>query len=153
VAHRDRKAANDFFTVRHNLEVLAAGQAALERSDEDLAELRECIQSARVMASEVFESPGRPGQGARQFHRDTSVRFHELIAQASHNDTLRDLLHVLVKKTRWYFTPGVLGQTDRAWNEHEELLAALEARDAEAARALMDRHMDNTLASYLDNID
>ena len=153
VAHRDRKSAIDFFTVRHNLEVLAAGQAALDRTDEDLVALRECISSAREMANEVFESPGRPGERARQFHREGSVRFHELMAQASHNDTLRDLLHVLVKKTRWYFSPGVLGHSGRAWHEHDELMEALEARDADRARAVMDRHMDNTLASYLENLD
>lgn len=153
VAQRDRKAANDFFTVRHNLEVLATGQAASARTEEDLAGLRDCIRQAREKGPQVFEGDGRSGERARRFHRDTSVRFHEIIAKASHNSTLSDLLHVLVKKTRWYFTPGVLVHSDRAWNEHENILAALEAGDVETCRSLMDEHMDHTLASYLENMD
>jgi DNA-binding GntR family transcriptional regulator len=153
VAQRDRKSANDFFLVRHNLEVLAARQAATNRTDDDLAHLRRCIEDARERASAIPEGSSRSEAQARQFHRETSVRFHELIAEATHNDTLRDLLHVLVKKTRWYFTPGVLGHSPRAWREHEELVAALEAGDPAECEAMMDLHMQRTLASYLENLD
>lgn len=152
VAHRDRKAATDFFNVRHALEVLAAGEAAISRTEEDLHLLRECIAETKARAAASGIGPDS-GVRARDFHRDTAIRFHELLAQATHNETLRDLLHVLVKKTRWYFTPGVLGHSDRAWREHQAIYDLVESHDAEGVRVLMDNHMDHTLASYLENIE
>jgi DNA-binding GntR family transcriptional regulator len=59
---------------------------------------------------------------------------------------------VLVKKTRWYFTPGVLGHSPRAWREHEELAAAIESGDVAQCTALMNLHMERTLATYLENM-
>lgn len=152
VAQRDRKSANDFFSVRQNLEVLAAGQAAENRTEEDLRLLRACVEDAQARALQIPEGESRSGVEARRFHRETSVQFHELIAEATHNDTLRDLLHVLVKKTRWYFTPGVLGHSPRAWAEHTELVAAIESGNAATCAALMGQHMDKTLATYLENM-
>lgn len=148
VAHRDRKAAEDFFSVRHLLEVKVAGLAAQRRTDDDMRRLRELLTSAEALSSEL-----RGGErDARTFHRDTSVRFHETMALASHNATLCDVLGVLVRKTRWYFAPGVLKHSDRAWTEHEQLVDAVERQDVDLSRRLMDRHMDNTLSTYLENM-
>jgi DNA-binding GntR family transcriptional regulator len=155
VARRDKKAAEDFFAVRHELEVIAVGLAAAHRTDADLASLRTCLDWADELAAQLgpAETDADRHRLARAFHRDTSVRFHECLTEASHNETLRDVLRVLVKKTRWYFSPGVLHNSQRAWAEHRELVAAVEKQDVDLARQLMRRHMDNTLASYLENMD
>lgn len=152
VAHRDKKAATDFFTVRHALEVLAASEAALHRTSEDLDQLQACIASMKLRAAshdDFSDSADR----AREYHRDGSVRFHEILAQSTHNNTLRDTLHVLVKKTRWYFSPGVLVHSERAWDEHEQIHKLVERQDVGAVRELMDRHMQHTLEAYLEEMD
>lgn len=149
VAHRDKKAAEDFFAVRHVLEVMVAGLAAQHRTEEDLERLRRSLDVAETLSTKLREGHS----DARAFHRDTSVRFHEYLTQAAQNATLRDTLAVLVKKTRWYFAPGVLVHSERAWNEHAEIVEAVERQDVSLSRRLMDRHMDNTLASYLENMD
>lgn len=155
VAHRDKKAAEDFFAVRHELEVMVAGLAAVHRTDADLRRLRACLESADELSAQLGDAEadqdGR--RRARAFHRDTSVRFHEYLTEASHNDTLRDVLGVLVKKTRWYFSPGVLHNSQRAWAEHREITEAVEKQKVDLVKRLMHRHMDNTLESYLASMD
>ncbi|MGW3606514.1 GntR family transcriptional regulator [Micromonospora sp. NPDC005161] len=152
VAHRDKKAATDFFAVRHTLEVLAAGEAAQHRTPQDLDQFQVCIASMKLRTA-THDEVSHSVDGAREYHRDGSVRFHEILAQSTHNDTLRDTLHVLVKKTRWYFSPGVLVHSERAWDEHEQIYKLIERQDVGAVRELMDRHMEHTLASYLEEMD
>lgn len=152
VAHRDRKAAEDFFLVRQELEVIAAGLAAVARSEGDLVCLRTCISDAEQMSARMGAPIEVDEASARAFHKDTAVKFHEYIAHASRNETLKDVLGLLVKKTRWYFSSGVLCDSQRAWKEHKIILGALEARDAELAKRLMGEHMENTRKTYVEHL-
>lgn len=73
----------------------------------------------------------------------TNRRFHEAVWTASHNSTLVDLLHRLnVHLVRYPSTTLTYGERwDAVLREHEELLAAIEERDGEAARRIAEHHM------------
>lgn len=70
-------------------------------------------------------------------------QFHEAIWAASHSPTLIDLLHRLNVHLVRYPTTTLEGDDrwDAVLTEHEELLAAIEARDALRAREIAEAHM------------
>jgi DNA-binding GntR family transcriptional regulator len=151
VGHKDEARARDFFQVRQELEVEAAGLAAVRRTAEDIAALRACLERAEPR-TEWMMNPRGEDDAARAFHREASSEFHRLVIEASHNQTLVEVLGLLVKKTVWYFTPGALKHSERAWNEHRELVDALERGDVRRSSALMDKHMAHTFDSYLEQL-
>jgi len=87
--------------------------------------------------------------------RVSDVEFHRRIAEATENPFLVRVstsLYILGMEYRRIAaeTPGVLSQSFR---DHEQILAALEARDADAAEAAMVRHMTNVHQSTVDAMD
>jgi GntR family transcriptional repressor for pyruvate dehydrogenase complex len=87
--------------------------------------------------------------------RVSDVEFHRRIAEATENPFLVRVstsLYILGMEYRRIAaeTPGVLSQSFR---DHEEILAALEARDSDAAEAAMVRHMTNVHQSTVDAMD
>ena len=87
--------------------------------------------------------------------RVSDVEFHRRIAEATENPFLVRVstsLYILGMEYRRIAaeTPGVLGQSFR---DHEQILAALEARDPDAAEAAMVRHMTNVHQSTVDAMD
>lgn len=80
--------------------------------------------------------------------------FHNAIADACGNEVLRDTVETY-ERARYapIFTRlGGYFETPRSWNaaigEHESVLDAIRARDAEAARAAMQRHLKKARARY-----
>lgn len=121
----------DIYEVRITLESAAAKTAASRATELDRARLR-TAQKAMVA---IGDSPVERAHANRVFH--------EAIWQASHSPTLVDLLHRLnVHLIRYPST--TLAHGDR-WEvvlrEHEELLAAIERCDSEAAHRIAEQHM------------
>lgn len=109
--------------VRRTLEVGAARLAAQRRSDEDVARMRELIESRNAAS--------RAGDVDRSVADD--VALHRAIAQAAHNPVLTDLYENFI---------GVLGESVRANfasagaiddDEHVALVDAIAAGDPEKA--------------------
>lgn len=122
----------DIYRVRIELEASIAADAALRRDDFDLMNLR-----AAIDAEEKIDSAD-----------DAAVvtanrRIHDALASASHNATLTELQQRLTAQIAMLpaTTLKVPGRWERAHREHSEIVKAVEARDAEAARASADRHM------------
>ena len=121
----------DIYEVRITLEAAAAKQAALRATELDRMRLRSA-QDAMVRA------------GSDLAERASANRmFHEALWQSSHSATLVDLLQRLNTHLIRYPTT-TLTHGDR-WQvvlrEHEEILEALENRDAGRAHALAELHM------------
>jgi DNA-binding FadR family transcriptional regulator len=85
---------------------------------------------------------------------DADGAFHAAVAEASGNAVLLDTV-----QTYWHSRHGRLFErlgghfeSRSAWRlavtEHEAVLAAIEERDAQAARTAMQRHMDRTNARF-----
>jgi DNA-binding GntR family transcriptional regulator len=123
------------------LEPQIARLAAARRDDDDLAALRQAIADERAAATSAVA-------------HDASRAFHLALAAASRNEQLWRLIDGLwiadVGRrllARRYATPT--WQADDA-REHEEIVTAVEAGDADLAETLMRRHDEDALRHWSD---
>src|SRR5215216_1831305 len=126
------------FEFRVGLEGAAAALAAERWQDTDLAQIRSAYQALEVCIR------------TRQLGVDEDWLFHQAIARATHNH-----YHVSVQLSlQAHIALGMnlnrnlsMLRTDArlrlVQNEHTAILAAIETRDAAAARAAMETHIEN----------
>lgn len=121
----------DVIEVRGLIEPAIAAAAATRAEAAELAELREILsrQAAKVSAGEPYA--------------EEDTRFHELIGQAARNELLTTMLGVIwdvlrSSREQWLQTNQ---RAHASIDAHERILAALEARDADAARAAAAEHI------------
>jgi GntR family transcriptional repressor for pyruvate dehydrogenase complex len=126
------------FEFRVGLEGAAAALAADRWDDADLAG----VQSA-YEALEVCIRTGELGV-------DADARFHEAIAQATHNQyhvsvqrSLQAHIALGMNLTRNLSLLRTEARLRLVQDEHGSILAAIEARDASAARTAMETHIEN----------
>lgn len=129
--------ALDFIEVRELLEVFAATRAARRRSPEDLSRLRALIMAEPTRLSVE-----------QQFVNNST--FHTALLGAAHNQLLSiaaepvfSILHGRLRRTRF---PSKLPREVN--HDHEIILAAIEARDADAAAQAMRDHMSYLRGVY-----
>jgi GntR family transcriptional repressor for pyruvate dehydrogenase complex len=126
--------------LRKGLEAEAAALAALRRSD---AEMR-TIETARARVAEITEKRGDSVMA--------DVAFHRAIAEATHNPYYVAVLDYLTQ----FVVPAVRASRGHAAlredfaseveAEHSEITRAIRRRDADAARAAAQSHLDRALA-------
>lgn len=121
----------DVIEVRGLIEPAIAAAAATRARSEELVELREILrrQEAKVRAEEPYA--------------DEDTRFHELIGQAARNELLTTMLGVIwdvlrSSREQWLQTNQ---RAHASIDAHERILAALESRDPDAARAAAAEHI------------
>ncbi|MEA2324637.1 MAG: hypothetical protein QOD81_4487 [Solirubrobacteraceae bacterium] len=112
----------------------AAALAALRRTDEELEGLREAMSAVHDAAGE-----------ASAFRR-ADARFHVLVAELSRSRRLVAAeAHLQVELGDVLtITPGPARARSASQAGHEPIVAAIEARDAEAAHAATVRHVEAT---------
>ncbi|MEE9275310.1 MAG: FadR/GntR family transcriptional regulator [bacterium] len=123
----------ELWEVRQGLEDQIAPLAAERRGEAHLAKLRRRTDEMRrcIGAPESFVRAG--------------VAFHRTLAEAADNAvllTVWEAISGLIESSQHRIV-GTPGQPDEALAQHETLLAAVEAGDAERARAAMREHMEN----------
>ncbi|MFD7988032.1 GntR family transcriptional regulator [Kitasatospora indigofera] len=138
VVELDDAEAEDLLEVRALLEPLGAGRAALRRTPEQLGRLKELVSLGRAAIED-----GRPDELAR-----LNSRFHEVIAAASGSRTLSRLVTQLSRKIAWVYSVDLPRRAQDSWREHEEIVAAVERGDPEAARAVVARHIAAARSAY-----
>jgi DNA-binding GntR family transcriptional regulator len=129
---RDR--FEDMLEVRLLLEPAAARRAAERASAEQVAGLRRMLEEM----AELAEGGGHMAYGAFGL-RDAA--FHDLVALSAGNQLVREALarlHTHVHLFRLVYDTQV---TYLAMGEHDEVLAAVAARDTDAAAYAMRRHI------------
>jgi GntR family transcriptional repressor for pyruvate dehydrogenase complex len=138
----------DLMTVRRVLEVEAAGRAALRISDAELAEADDVLAEMEAMIKhDVVDHDAV---------MEADVAFHRVIANASGNPTLSALIDGVASRTvraRLWRALHVEGVESRTHAEHHAILAALRARDPDAARLRMGVHLlgvEEYLSAQLD---
>jgi GntR family transcriptional repressor for pyruvate dehydrogenase complex len=138
----------DLMTVRRVLEVEAAGRAARRISDAELAEADGVLaQMEAMIKQDVIDHDAV---------MEADVAFHRVIANASGNPTLSALIEGLASRTVRARTWRALheeGVESRTHAEHHAILAALKARDPDAARLRMGVHLlgvEEYLSTQLD---
>ncbi len=132
------------FETRALLEGALAAQAARNRYDEDIAELREICEEERA----AFEAMDK------KTYAECNVNFHLSIASFARNPYLEPCLNQVFWRSRLYdfFLSGFYNrpltkeqrQKRRSCTEHAAILEAIAARDTEKARELMQQHLAHT---------
>jgi DNA-binding GntR family transcriptional regulator len=133
----------EIYGVRGTLEAEAARQAAVRRSDYDLATLDRIIEG-------MARAKKAPPQEMAAINRS----FHRAIWQAAKNRTLSDLLERLAVHLRRYpaTTYTRPGRWEEALNEHRALLEAIREGDAASAGEIAERHISTARNVRLDMI-
>jgi GntR family transcriptional repressor for pyruvate dehydrogenase complex len=126
------RSAHDLMETRRLLEIEIAGLAAVRRDEEAIAGLRAALEKMRAAGDDI------------PAYADADVDFHLLLAKASGNQVLADLLGS-IRSLLDVWARRVLeaaGETATSLKMHEPIVKAVTKGDAEAARTAMRRHME-----------
>ena len=121
----------ELMQVRRGLEVLAARQAAEHRGGPFAADLRSVIER---------------GQEAGRQHRVTLLpplimEFHEIVAKASGNRQLQQMLQRVLQRIAWGFELDIEDRIDSSWADHAAVATAILSGSPIQAGYLMDEHI------------
>ena len=134
VASLDHNQLSELYAVRTELEGLAARLAARHATDEELRVLRGMVRDDRSLLG------GDPGALSR-----ANKRFHKQIHLASHNRFLVQQLDLVHRSMALMATTSfaVEGRDAVALDEHDQIVAAIAARDGDAAYAALKAHISS----------
>ena len=123
----------ELLTVRVSLDGLAARLAAETAEAADIEELKKVHESQRAAFRDNDDSA---------FHA-RGQEFHNLIYAASGNPRLISIYRSLRVDAALYPVADLLlpGEPEQSLEDHSELLAAIDARDADKAQELAERHI------------
>ncbi|MFC4775762.1 FadR/GntR family transcriptional regulator [Paenibacillus sp. GCM10023252] len=130
------KLLQEVLEVRKFIEAGCAALAAARRTEEDLAELKHTLQRMDEALGDETAS------------EEADLQFHLAIARAAHNtlflsmmESLTDRLKESMRESRqlWFFAERA--SAEQLLLEHQEILAAIAAQDAELAVARMMNHL------------
>jgi DNA-binding GntR family transcriptional regulator len=130
--------ADQLLSVRGVLEAHSAKLAAANAGPEDVRRLWE-LQNVGVNALAEEDTEGLVAANAA---------LHAFITQLSGNAVLAELIGLVDRRVRWYYTPIARPRGHDAWSEHDELIHAISDRDADAAEQIMTRHTERTRQAY-----
>jgi len=137
VASLDAARAVELIEMRTVLESYASEQAAIHRTDDDVARLHDIYaRGERALAKRCLAD-------VAQLHSE----FHLAIDRAADNVYLSFVMEPLSAQTELLQSlgRGTLGEMN--WREHGDILGAIEDRDPELARKLAAHHLANILTS------
>ncbi|AQA04731.1 GntR family transcriptional regulator [Mycobacterium sp. MS1601] len=130
----DNEAVKAVFDVREVLDGLAAHTATLIASSAVVDQLRKMVQLQREMLDEAAD---------RQRDAKLDLEFHTLIRDTARNRPLSDALARLDGQSHLYRSDMWSTELNRrlAVGEHERIVAAIEAGDADGARSAACAHV------------
>lgn len=144
--------ARDLFDVRIVIEGAAARRAA-ERS---LVQAQQSLPDENWWAArKEITAVLRSGDQALSEDRledlaRLNMRFHLLVTELSGSQSLWNLLQQISGKIEWLYSLNVNIRGSRAWPEHHEIMAAVDAGRGDAAAMIMQRHVTRSRDSYFD---
>jgi DNA-binding GntR family transcriptional regulator len=148
VTEIDAAAAVQMFALRRALEDFASEGAAKEVTPAEIGHLRALLKEMRVAS---VEAPHRPGAGPRFVKANAA--FHALVVGAAHNmflDQAYARLQLQFQIVSYLSQRGIdMAASVRRQAEHEEIAAALAAKDSKALRDAQRRHASHTERSLL----
>lgn len=139
VAALDHNQLAELYVVRSELEGLAARLAAKHATPEEVRVLREQVENDK----EIVDNPAALSRANR--------RFHTQIHLASHNRYLVQQLELVHRTMALLVTTSlaVEGRSAAALVEHENIVAAIEAGDGEAAHKALQKHISRAFETRL----
>ena len=131
VSHRSQADVIELMQVRRGLEALAATLAG-ERSGGEMAdELRQVIDRGRQARDDRAVDLLPP----------LIMEFHEVVARASGNSHLAQMLRDLLQKIAWGFELDIVGRIESSWADHSAIAEAILAGSGPTAGYLMGEHI------------
>lgn len=145
-AELDGETILQLLSARKIVEPAAAELAAEAAGDEQLARLADLLQSA-----EAYLVGDASADASLMV---VNMSFHRGIADASGNRVLAEVVHTLteVRVKEQMAVLDLYNDRQRDHAQHRQILAALEARDGETARALMLEHLDEVQSVVLQRL-
>jgi len=139
VASLDYNQLSELYTVRAELEGLAARLAAMHATPEEMRVLRDMVEDDRALI-------GRPQDMAR-----ANRRFHKQVHLTSHNRFLVQQLDLVHRSMALLATTSLAaeGRGEDALAEHDAIVSAIEARDGEAAAQALRDHISKAFVTRL----
>ena len=132
VATLDETAVRDLFSVRQQLETLAAGLAAERATPEGIATLRRLVEEANAAAkAEDFDLVA-----------ELNSAFHRAVIEVSGNRWLHSISAAMYHHVHWVFRVGAAQRAPHSSEEHMRLVEAIEAGDAAAASTAARLHVE-----------
>lgn len=140
VSDVDARELEEIFVVREVLDGLAARLAAGRVSQTDLTKLH--------LLMDMMRDAVKTGQWEGMVQ--ANIKFHDVLHQAAGNERLRHLTRNLLDFVRRFSTEAFASQERAAevLAEHEEIIKAMEARDADLAEKMARRHVE-TAREYM----
>ena len=140
VASLDHNQLAELYAVRSELEGLAARLAARHATDEEIRVLRGMVDDDHQLLA------GDPRDMSR-----ANKRFHRQIHLASHNRFLVQQLDLVHRSMALMATTSLAaeGRSEVALSEHDKIVAAIEARDGEAAYQALRVHISRAFETRL----
>ncbi|MGL4319534.1 MAG: GntR family transcriptional regulator [Paracoccaceae bacterium] len=140
VASLDHNQLAELYAVRTELEGLAARLAARAATDEEVRVLRGMVEEDRKLIG------GDPKDLSR-----ANKRFHKQIHLASHNRFLIQQLDLVHRSMALMATTSFAaeGRDELGLAEHDRIIAAIEARDPEAAYLALRTHISKAFETRL----
>lgn len=138
----DRAEMMELIEARHMIEPEVAALAAVRASDREFAAMRAILDRIPAIAE----------AGDSEQFMEVDLEFHRAMALAARNQPLMEFLAGMHEHcTRLYFI-SVSNKThdQRIIDEHEEIFAALERRDPEAARTALRKHIESLRTNVRD---
>lgn len=118
----------DHYQIFGHMAGLAASRAAARATDDDRARLRELQRQLRATTD------------PQQLER-LNFEFHRVINAAGGSRRLNSLIRLLSRSLPTHFYEFVPDWHDQAHEQHDEIVAAIVARDPAAAQQAMERHL------------
>jgi DNA-binding GntR family transcriptional regulator len=135
--------ADQLLSVRSVLETHSAKLAAGRATAADVKRLWE-LQNTGVKALADEDTEGLVAANAA---------LHACITELSGNAVLAELIGLVDRRVRWYYTPIARPRGRDAWSEHDELIHAIADKDADAAEQIMTKHTERTRQAYHERPD
>jgi DNA-binding GntR family transcriptional regulator len=125
--------------VRSVLEAYSAREAAQHVTKERTAHLRQLYEAGIAALAAENESALVAA----------NTDLHAYIAAISDNKVLTELVTQVERRVRWSYIPIARPRGKEAWREHDGLIKAIAAGDADLAEELMRAHTGRTTDLYL----
>ena len=137
----------DMYEVRLRIESLAAERAAVNISDEALAEMAEVVDMQRYYIDKQAEKEVDNSDSIKNL----DSRFHEIIYIESKSKPLADILIPLHKRMTKFRKASVRknSRAEASWQEHAAIYEAIKAHDSKKAGELMKVHLANARDSIM----
>jgi DNA-binding GntR family transcriptional regulator len=147
VATISKNSILDVFTMLEGLETVGTRLAAERATAQDLEGLSILVHEMEQMIA----------QGRNEDWADLNTRFHLTIAAIPGLAMLEEMTaRVLTcwdRVRRYYFRGVLVHRVDQAQQEHHEMLVAITGRDLPALEALVRRHNQGALKSYIEYVN